>query len=131
MYLLDTNIISDAAKHPKGATAAKISKTPMDLLMTSAIVAAEVRFGLKKQGSQRLTNEVMKVLNMLEVQSFGDNAAAHYGSLRALLEKAGQLIGGNDLLIAAHALELGATLVTDNVREFSRVPGLKVENWLR
>jgi tRNA(fMet)-specific endonuclease VapC len=82
-------------------------------------------------GSRRLADQVEAVLGALDVAAFESPADIIYGRLRAELEGAGRLIGPNDLLIAAHALALSCTLLTDNVREFSRVPGLAVENWLR
>jgi tRNA(fMet)-specific endonuclease VapC len=98
---------------------------------TSIVVAAELRYGAAKKGSARLTAQLEAVLQALPVLAFEAPADATYGRLRAELEKAGQPIGGNDLLIAAHAMTLGQTLVTDNEREFARVTGLRCENWLR
>jgi tRNA(fMet)-specific endonuclease VapC len=98
---------------------------------TSVIVAAELRFGAQKKGSLRLTRQLEAVLGALETLPFEVPADAVYGEIRARLETAGRPIGGNDLLIAAHALALGLTLVTDNASEFARVEGLKWENWVR
>jgi tRNA(fMet)-specific endonuclease VapC len=101
------------------------------LVRTSIIVAAELRFGAAKLGSARLTERLEAVLAVLEIVPFEAPADAVYGRIRAQLEQAGTPIGGNDLLIAAHAITLGDTVVTDNEREFGRVEGLRVENWLR
>jgi tRNA(fMet)-specific endonuclease VapC len=93
-------------------------------------VAAELRYGCAKAGSPRLQKAVEDLLGEIEVLPFEAPADAEYGRLRAELEAAGKTIGGNDLLIAAHAYALGATVVTANVQEFKRVRRLKVENWL-
>ena len=131
MFLLDTNIISDLVRHPQGRIAAHIRKIGEARVCTSIIVTAELRFGAAKKGSRRLTTQLESVLRTLDVLPFKAPADAAYGVIRARLEQAGQTIGGNDLLIAAQALTLGHTIVTDNEAEFSRVDGLTRENWLR
>jgi tRNA(fMet)-specific endonuclease VapC len=95
------------------------------------MVTAELRYGAAKKGSSRLSAQVEKILDALEVAPFEAPADTFYGGLRARLERAGQAIGANDLLIAAQALALGCVVVTDNEQEFSRVDGLQLENWLR
>jgi tRNA(fMet)-specific endonuclease VapC len=130
-YLLDTNIVSDLIRAPQGRAASRIREVTEALVRTSIIVAAELRFGARKLGSPRLTERLEAVLGVLEIVPFAAPADAVYGQIRARLEQAGTPIGGNDLLIAAHALALGDTVVTDNEREFGRVEGLRVENWLR
>ena len=130
-YLLDTNVVSDLVRNPQGRVAERIRKIGEAQVCTSIIVAAELRYGAAKKGSSRLTSQLDAVLAALEVLPFEVPADAHYGSLRMLLERAGKPIGANDLLIAAHALALGHTIVTDNEREFARVRGLRLENWLR
>ena len=95
------------------------------------IVAAELRYGATKKNSPRLTAQLEAVLGALEVLALEAPADIRYGRIRASLERMGRPIGANDLLIAAHALSLDFTLVTDNEREFSRVDGLRIENWLR
>jgi tRNA(fMet)-specific endonuclease VapC len=133
-YLLDTNILSDLLKNPQGKVARKISSLAAgerDLLATSIVVAAELRYGVAKSGSSILAGRVEQLLDAIEILSFEADADRHYGRIRAELENAGTPIGGNDLLIAAHVLAIDAVLVTDNVREFKRVEGLRVENWLR
>ena len=129
-YLLDTNIVSDLVHNPQGRVAERIRKVGEAQVCTSIIVAAELRYGAAKKASSRLTSQLDAVLEALEVLPFEAPADAHYGSLRSLLERAGKPIGANDLLIAAHALALGHTIVTDNEREFARVRGLRLENWL-
>jgi tRNA(fMet)-specific endonuclease VapC len=130
-YLLDTNIVSDLLRRPQGRVAERIRHVGEASVRTSIIVASELRFGARKLGSQRLTERLEAVLRALEVLPFDAPADAVYGQIRARLEQAGTVIGGNDLLIAAHAVTLGVTIVTDNVREFGRVDGLQVVNWLR
>lgn len=98
---------------------------------TSIIVAAELRYGAARKASARLSLQLEAILLALDVLPFESPADAVYGSLRAELDRAGVPIGGNDLLIAAQAVALGHTVVTDNEREFIRVRGLPCENWLR
>jgi len=129
-YLLDTNIISDLIRHPDGAAARRIAQIDPKDICTSIIVAAELHYGCAKKGSATLQAKVTAALQTIPVLPFDTPADAGYGRLRAALEEAGQTIGLNDLLIGAHAQTLGLTLVTDNVREFSHIPGLSVENWL-
>ena len=130
-YLLDTNIVSDLIRNPQGSAASRIGEVGEDSVATSIIVAAEVRFGAQRRNSSRLTQQVESVLGVLPVLPFGPPADSHYGVIRAELEHRGMPIGGNDMLIAAQALADDYTLVTDNLRDFERVAGLKVENWLR
>ena len=130
-YLLDTNIVSDLVRNPQGNVAQKIRRVGEQRVCTSIIVASELRYGAAKRQSPRLTAQLEAVLSALEVVPFEAPADATYGTLRARLEKAGRPIGGNDLLIAAQVLALGYTIVSDNEREFGRIPGLAHENWLR
>jgi tRNA(fMet)-specific endonuclease VapC len=130
-YLLDTNTLSDLIRHPQGRVAEQIRRIGESEVCTSIIVAAELRFGAAKRGSARLTQQLETVLSVLDVVPFEQPADEAYGAIRAQLELAGMPIGGNDLLIAAHATALGCTVVTDNEREFGRVDGLVCENWLR
>jgi len=94
-------------------------------------VAAELRYGAAKKQSARLTAQLQAVLGALEVLPLEAPADTTYGALRARLEKAGRPIGANDLLIAAQALALGYTIVTDNEKEFAQIKDLPRENWLR
>jgi tRNA(fMet)-specific endonuclease VapC len=130
-YLLDTNILSDLIRHPDGLVARRVEQVGQKEIFTSIIVAAELRYGCAKKGSAKLLERVQGLLETIPVLSLDMPTDAQYGLIRAELEAAGQPIGMNDLLIASHALALGLTLVTDNTSEFSRVRGLKVENWLR
>jgi len=131
LFLLDTNILSDLVRHPQGLIKRWIERVGEDAVCTSIIVAAELRFGAAKRGSVMLAAQVEKVLGAMRVQPLDVPADREHGRLRLQLEQTGQPIGPNDLLIAAHALALGATVVTDNQREFQRAPGLRVENWLQ
>lgn len=129
-YLLDTNIVIYVIK-----------QRPIEVLSTfnqhhgrmaiSAITLAELIHGAEKsQFPARNLATVEDFCSRLQVLPYTDNAAMHYGSIRAALEKIGQPIGVNDLHIAAHARSQGLTLVSNNLREFERVPGLLMENWL-
>lgn len=129
-YLLDTNVLSDLVRHPQGRAAAKIAEFGEDAVATSIIVAAELRYGAAKKGSARLASQLETILGAIEVIPFEAPADTAYGNARVALEAAGTPIGGNDLLIAAQALALDMIVVTNNEREFGRVRGLKVENWL-
>jgi tRNA(fMet)-specific endonuclease VapC len=128
--MLDTNIVSDLIRNPQGKAAVRITKAGEDTICTSIIVAAELRYGCAKSGSPRLRKAVEDLLGEIEILPFDTPADADYGEIRAALETAGRLIGGNDMLIAAHARATGATLVTANIDEFKRVRDLKLENWL-
>jgi tRNA(fMet)-specific endonuclease VapC len=130
-YLLDTNIVSDLVRNPDGRVTQRIRQVGEAQICTSIIVAAELRYGVAKRGSPRLAAQLAAVLGALEVVPFEAPADAEYGRLRAGLEQAGRPIGGNDMLIAAQAVALGHTVVTDSEREFARIAGLRCENWLR
>jgi tRNA(fMet)-specific endonuclease VapC len=130
-YLLDTNIVSDLVRNPQGSIAQHLHKIGEAQVCTSIIVAAELRYGAAKKGSTRLSNQLEVVLRALEVLPFESPADVVYGSLRARLERMGRPIGANDMLIAAQAIALGYAIVSDNEKEFARIPNLKHENWLR
>lgn len=130
-YLLDTNVVSDLVRNPQGRVAKHIRKVGETQVCTSIIVAAELRYGAAKKGSPRLTAQLEAVLGSLDVLAWEAPADTTYGLLRARLERAGRTIGSNDLLIAAQAIALGCTIVTDSVGEFARISGLLRENWIR
>lgn len=130
MYLLDTNIVSALVRQPGGPVRDRIQSVGEDRVATSIIVAAELRYGATKKGSARLAKQVDAILGALPVLAWEAPYDTVYGDLRADLEGKGQVIGGNDLLIAAHALALDADLVTANTREFVRIKNLRCENWL-
>lgn len=129
-YLLDTNILSDLLRNPDGQAARHLLRVGHHAVYTSIIVAAEMRYGCAKKGSPKLLAKVQSMLNTIPVLPLELPVAAEYGDIRAELEAAGEPIGANDLLIGAHAATLGLTLVTGNAREFQRIRGLAVENWL-
>jgi tRNA(fMet)-specific endonuclease VapC len=132
LWLLDTNIISHAVRHPHSLVAKRIQKlslsTPQSLC-TSVVVACELQFGIARKGASTLEAKVDTVLRFVAVLSVDREVIPHYAAIRTHLERAGTPIGPNDMLIAAHARALGATLVSGDAK-FARVPGLLVENWL-
>jgi len=123
-------MLSALAKQPGGRVAQRITELGAGAVATSLVVACEIRFGLAKSGSARLIENVTQVMDCIEIIPLEAPVDEHYADIRNALERAGTPIGPNDLLIAAHARALNMILVTDNVREFSRVQGLVVENWL-
>ncbi len=129
-YLLDTNILSDLIRHPQGTVASNIAVVGEEGVCTSIIVAAELRCGANKSGSSKLADRIDLILSALEVLPLKKPADRYYGEIRNQLASEGNPIGPNDMLIAAHALSANLTVVTANTGEFSRVPGLNVENWL-
>ena len=130
-YLLDANILSDLVRNPQGVVAARIAKAGEDTVCTSIIVAAELRYGATKSNSEKLAERVDLILSALEILPLETPADHQYAALRHHLTHQGTPIGPNNLLIAAHALANDLTVITANAGEFSRVPGLKVENWLQ
>ena len=130
-YLLDTNILSDLVRNPQGVIAAKIAKAGEDTVCTSIIAAAALRYGAIKSNSAKLAERIDLILSALEILPLETPADYRYAALRHHLTRQGTPIGPNDLLIAAHALAIDLTVITANVAEFSRVPGLKIENWLQ
>ena len=129
-WMLDTDTLSDLIRNPRGALVQRLGSTEPDAICTSIVVACELRFGAKRKGSDALTNRVEQLLASLTVLSIDEPADRHYADIRAALERAGTPIGNHDLFIAAHARSRGMTLVTHSMREFERVPGLQVEDWL-
>ena len=128
-YMLDTNIVSEMIRNPAGR-AAQRARAAAESVCISVIVAAELRYGCAKKGSPQLLRRVEEFLSEVPVLPFDVPADSEYGGIRAELEAAGRPIGSNDMLIAAHARALAATVVTANAGEFRRVPRLNVENWL-
>lgn len=129
-YLLDTNILSDLVRRPRGQVAGRIAEVGEDSICTSVVVAAELRYGAAKSGSQQLADRVDLLLSALGILPLEPPADRRYGELRHQLAQRGTPFGPNDLLIAAHALAADLTLVTANTREFERVPSLRIEHWL-
>ena len=118
--MLDTNIISDLIRNPQGSAAKRIAKVGEDNICTSIIVVAELRYGCAKSGSRRWLKAVDDLLAEINVLPFDVPADAEYGAIRSQLESAGKPIGGNDLLIAAHASAIGATIVTANTGQLGQ-----------
>ena len=132
-YMLDTNTLVYVlnARPQHLAVLERFNREDPRDLFVSAITLAEPRYGAAKSGRREANlSKVQRVAQALNVSAFEDKAAAAYGSLRSDLEGAGTPIGPLDTLIAAHALSLDLTLITANVREFSRVRGLRSESWL-
>ena len=129
-YLLDTNILSDLVRNPQGPVAIRIAESGEDTVCTSIVAASELRYGAEKSASERITDRVDLLLSAIEILPLEAPADRHYAKLRHHLARSGKPIGRNELLISAHALAEGLTVVTANVSEFSRVPGLSLENWL-
>jgi len=126
---LDTNICSYILRRHPASVIERFGELNRAQLWLSAIVAAELRFGAAKLASTRFSAGVEAWLAGFDVRPWPVEATPHYASIRAALERAGQPIGGMDLLIAAHAMAEDSALVTNNAREFLRVPGLAVEQW--
>lgn len=130
-YLLDTNIVSDLVRNPSGRAAMHAKSVGEDRIFISLVVAAELRFGLAKRPSRIFMERIDALLEQFDVLPLEPPIDRVYADVRAQLESDGAPIGANDMFIAAHALALGYTLVTDNEREFSRIEHLSIENWLR
>lgn len=130
-YSLDTNIVSDLIRRPRGTVRNRLHEIGLQTVCVSTVVAGELRFGALNGGSNERRARVDAVLNLLAVAPVQPFAASAYGAIRDQLQRQGTPIGANDLWIAAHALAEGLVLVTDDEAEFSRVGGLEIENWLR
>lgn len=131
LYLLDTNAASAALKG-NASIDGRLQALSTAQWCISAVTRAELRFGVaRRPGAIRLAQVVDAFLSVARTEAWDARAADRHGELRAALTAKGRRIGDFDEMIAAHALALGAVLVTDNVRHFSRVAGLKIENWVR
>ncbi|HEU4508304.1 MAG TPA: type II toxin-antitoxin system VapC family toxin [Pyrinomonadaceae bacterium] len=128
-YLLDTDSVSFALRGQGEVGARLQTKRPSDLCI-SAITLAELRYGADRKGSRKLHALIDTFAAAVEVVSFDETAAAEFGRIGSILAERGTPIGEFDALIAAHAIALRCTLVTNNVRHFARVQGLVVENWV-
>lgn len=129
-FMLDTNTCIYAIKHRPAEVLDALRAHEAAGLGLSSITVAELEYGVAKSGSVRNRNALHQFLEPLVIADFDHAAATHYGRIRALLEAAGTPIGPLDMQIAAHALALNVTLVSNNVREFERVPGLRLDNWV-
>jgi tRNA(fMet)-specific endonuclease VapC len=130
LYLLDTNILIALTKQRPGL-ADRLEGIPADAVLVSSVVIAEIEYGIAKSRRRQHNRRVFDaLLSGFQVLAFDAAAARLYGPIRADLENRGRLIGPYDLMIAAHARSVDAVLVTDNTKEFGRVAGLRIENWL-
>ena len=130
-YLLDTNIIIFVLKEPAGRLARRFARVPSSEIAICAVVEAELYYGATKYGvPQQRRNALDGFLLPFHSIPFDSDCVAHYARIRDQLERQGQVIGGNDLMIASTALSRNLTLVTHNSEEFRRVPGLLVEDWV-
>ena len=131
-YLLDTNVCVDYLRGSYPSVVARVQRSTPDDLCVSSIVVCELRYGADRSSHPRANHSrIDSLVSEVECLDFDLQAALVYGRVRSSLEAAGKPIGPNDMLIAAHALSRRLVLVTDNVGEFRRVKGLKVENWRR
>lgn len=129
-WMLDTNVLSDLIRDPRSVLVQRLGSVQPEALCTSIVVASELRFGARRKGSAVLTQRVEQLLASLTVLPLDEPADQHYADIRAALERSGTPIGNHDLFIAAHARSRDMTLVTRNIRELTRVPGLRVDDWL-
>jgi len=130
-YMLDTNICIYVIKHKPETVFQKLQNTNPEDVCISSVTYAELVHGVEKSAAVEKNRLALSMLlaNM-EILDFDVDAADCYGKIRAVLEKKGTPIGPLDMMIAAHAQSLGYTVVTNNVKEFSRVSALKIENWV-
>ena len=129
-FLLDTNTCIYIINRRPAEVFERFAGLRLGDVAISSITGAELNFGVIKSGSRRNLDALEKFLAPLDALPFDDSAMREYGPLRTHLERVGTPIGAMDLLIAAHALALRSTLITNNLREFSRVPGLGLGNWV-
>jgi len=129
-YLLDTNICIYIAKHNPPIVRERFARHTVDELVMSVVTLGELRFGAEKsQFRERAIAVINQLESTMQIAPLTESAGEHYGQIRAALQRSGQLIGNNDIWLAAHARAEGWVLVTNNEREFVRVEGLQVENW--
>nr|VFJ57274.1 MAG: tRNA(fMet)-specific endonuclease VapC [Candidatus Kentron sp. FW]VFJ60501.1 MAG: tRNA(fMet)-specific endonuclease VapC [Candidatus Kentron sp. FW] len=130
MFMLDTNICSYILKDRPSGLRHRLKACPSPVI--SSMVYAELRYGIAL-GAPHLQKaryqQLQLFTGLLEIIDWDSAAAEHYGDIRAALKRQGAIIGNMDLLIAAHARSLGCVLVSNNIREFQRVEGLRLENW--
>jgi tRNA(fMet)-specific endonuclease VapC len=129
-YMLDTDTCSYIMKRSNDAVLKRLQKIPVSDVCISVVTKSELLFGVEVSPRRRQDESALSAfLRYVEVLDFPDVAALHYAKIRANLKTLGTMIGANDLFIAAHARSLAVTLVTNNTREFERVPKLNLENW--
>ncbi len=131
MYMLDTDICIYIIKKRPANLLEKFNAIPPNDLCISTVTYAELQYGVERSSSKKMNQRILAdFVSHLEVQPWNVEAARQYGKIRTSLEKKGKPIGNMDLLIAAHALSQQCILVSNNLREFSRIRGLKCENWV-
>jgi tRNA(fMet)-specific endonuclease VapC len=131
LYMLDTNMCSYIIRdNPKGIFKKLKEIEKEHTVGLSSIVVSELLYGAKKRGSAKLSKIVSLFIEQFVIYDYDKASAQEYAKIRTTLEKKGQVIGVHDMLICAHALSVGATIVTNNTKEFKRVDGLSVENWV-
>lgn len=130
IYLLDTNICIYVINHKPQHVFERFKQYQLGQLAISSITASELAFGVEKSGSERNKQALAKFLAPLDILPYDEKAVQYYAKLRHQLQSKGQTIGSLDMLIAAHTLSLDVTLVTNNMKEFERIDGLKLENWV-
>jgi tRNA(fMet)-specific endonuclease VapC len=129
-FLLDTNICIYIAKHNPPVVRERFARHLADELAISVVTLGELRFGAEKsQSRERAITVISQLESAMLIAPLTETVGEHYGQIRAALQRSGQMIGNNDLWLAAHARAEGWVLVTNNEREFVRVEGLQVENW--
>ena len=131
LYMLDTDTCAFILRRSSPTLLERIQAVPLQQQSVSMITFAELLYGVQMSSRKKANRAAVDLLlRHLAVLEWSADAAEHYAEIRADLKKKGQLIGSNDLLIAAHACSVGAVVVTNNVKDFGRVKGLRVENWM-
>ena len=130
-YMLDTDICIFITRKSEPSLLERIESVPLEEQCISVVTLAELLYGVQVSSKKKANQEVVDLFAQhIEVLDWTPDAAKHYAEIRADLKKKGQQLGSNDLLIAAHARSIGAVIVTNNVKDFGRVKGLKLENWM-
>ena len=131
-FMLDTNTCIYIIKRKPSKVIERFKRTEISQIGISSITLSELLYGVSKSTKPEQNHVALaQFVAPLEILPYGDEAAQHYGAIRAQLEKKGTPIGSLDMLIAAHALSIACTLVTNNKKEFIRIPNLKIENWVK
>ena len=131
LYMLDTDTCAFLLRRASKSLLERIQTVPLQQQIMSVVTYAELLYGVQVSTKKKINQAAVDALvRHLAILDFSKDAARHHADIRSDLRKKGSVIGSKDLLIAAHARSLGATVVTDNTKDFSRVRGLKVENWL-
>jgi tRNA(fMet)-specific endonuclease VapC len=129
--MLDTDICIFITRKSEPSLLERIESVPLEQQCISVVTLAELLYGVQVSSKKKANQEVVDLFAQhIEVLEWTPDAAKHYAEIRADLKKKGQQLGSNDLLIAAHARSIGAVIVTNNVKDFGRVKGLKLENWM-